>query len=177
MKAIAFTGLPGAGKSVAVEVARRRGIPVVRMGDLVWEEVRRRGMPLEEASVGLVAREMRAHHGPEIWAIRTAERAKETDAPVVVIDGVRSLAEVSCFRRVLGRTFVLVAITAAKTVREARLLDRGREDDVRSREEFEAREARELGFGLEEAIGSADVRIPNEETEADLVRRVEEVLA
>ena len=43
MKIIAFTGMPASGKSEAVQLAKDKGIPVIRMGDLVWEETRRQG--------------------------------------------------------------------------------------------------------------------------------------
>ncbi|HIG99167.1 MAG TPA: AAA family ATPase, partial [Thermoplasmata archaeon] len=43
MKIIAFTGMPASGKSEAVQLAKDKGIPVIRMGDLVWEETQRQG--------------------------------------------------------------------------------------------------------------------------------------
>ena len=39
VKVIGVTGMPGSGKSEAMQVAISRGHPVVRMGDLVWDEV------------------------------------------------------------------------------------------------------------------------------------------
>ncbi|HEC81032.1 MAG TPA: hypothetical protein ENI42_01220, partial [Thermoplasmatales archaeon] len=38
MKTIAFTGMPGSGKTEAVKIAKELEIPVIRMGDCVWEE-------------------------------------------------------------------------------------------------------------------------------------------
>jgi dephospho-CoA kinase len=35
LKIIAFTGMPASGKSVVVELSKGKGIPVVRMDDLV----------------------------------------------------------------------------------------------------------------------------------------------
>ena len=39
MKIIAFTGMPFSGKSEAVQIARDLDIPVIRMGDMVWEDL------------------------------------------------------------------------------------------------------------------------------------------
>jgi dephospho-CoA kinase len=162
MRAVALTGMPGAGKSLAVEVAAGLGIPVVRMGDAVWEEVGARGLPLTNEHVGKVASEMRERHGPGVWAERTIERIRKLNPPQVVIDGVRSLAEVEVFRARLGADFLLVAIHAAPRTRLKRLLARHRADDVKSEEEFRARDARELAWGIGSVIALADVVVENE---------------
>ncbi|HLE97793.1 MAG TPA: AAA family ATPase [Candidatus Thermoplasmatota archaeon] len=175
-RAIAFTGMPGSGKSVAVEVARRLGMPVFRMGDAVWAEVRARGLSLDEAHVGRVATEMREAHGPGIWAVRTAERIRKTDSPLVVIDGVRSLAEVEVFRRELGPAFTLVALHASSATRLGRLMGRGRQDDVKSEAEFRGRDERELSWGIGQAIAVADATLENEGEVAQLERDVETLL-
>ena len=80
MRVIGFTGMPGSGKSEAMEVAKARSIPVVRMGDMIWEEVERQGLPRDAKHVGDVANAMRASHGKDVWARRTVERVKEVAA-------------------------------------------------------------------------------------------------
>ena len=74
MKIIAFTGMPASGKSEAVQLAKDKGIPVIRMGDLVWEETKRQGKPLNDKNVGSVASNMRKEHGMDVWAKRTVEK-------------------------------------------------------------------------------------------------------
>ena len=168
MRVIAFTGMPGAGKSVAVEVAKERGLPVLRMGDFIWEEVRRRGLPITSASVAEVAMQMRTDFGPGVWADRTVDHLKEIRTDVAVIDGVRSEAELEVFRHRLGHDFTLVAIHASRPTRMSRLLGRGRADDIRDEGEFIARDERELGWGIGRVIALADVMLVNEDTMPDL---------
>lgn len=167
MRIVAFTGMPGAGKSVAVEEAKAFGFPVVRMGDLVWEEVRRRGLDLTDKNVGGVATEMRKSHSPDIWAVRTVERigdmAKAKDSGLVVVDGVRNYEEVEAFRRLLGHNFVLVAVHAPENVRYRRLLQRGRADDTHvTEDDIRRRDEREIGWGLLKSIEKADRNLVNE---------------
>jgi dephospho-CoA kinase len=162
VRVIGLTGMPGAGKTVAAQVARDLGIPVVRMGDCVWDEVKARGLPLEDAVVGGVAHEMRERHGPGIWAERTLAKVQAFHAPVVVIDGVRSMAEVDAFHGALGRDFVLVAVHASVPTRHGRLLARGREDEAASEEAARARDRREVHWGIGEVIALADVVLVNE---------------
>lgn len=176
MRVVAFTGMPGSGKSRAVQVAADRGIDVVRMGDLVRAEAEDRGLEQTEAEVGRVAVEMRDDHGDDIWAVRTLQELKDLDADVAVVDGVRGLAEVERFREALGSDFVLVAIHASPETRYERVKARGRDDDVTTRDEFEARDQRELGFGIGTAIALADVVVVNESAESAFVGKVERVL-
>lgn len=162
VRAVAFTGMPGAGKSIAVEVSGSLEIPVVRMGDAVWDEVRARGLPLTNEHVGRVASEMREKHGPGIWADRTVERIRKLNSRRVVIDGVRSLVEVEVFRRHLGDDFLLVAIHASPHTRMRRLIARHRADDVTNEKEFKARDDRELQWGIASVIALSDVMLVNE---------------
>lgn len=175
---VAFTGMPGAGKSLAVETAREWDLPVVRMGDAILEEVESRDLELNEDNVGKIASRMRDREGPGVWARRTLAMIDElgTDAEPVVIDGVRTLDEVRVFREALGDDFTLVAIHASPDTRRERLLERGREDDVADESEFRARDERELGWGIGQVVALADVMLVNEDTPKAFQDRVREVL-
>ena len=171
IKVVAFTGMPGAGKSEAVRVARERGFQVLRMGDAVWEEVRQRGLPLEASVVGKLADEMRSTEGPDVWARRTLERV-DTSESLVVIDGIRSKAELDTFKRALRGDFVVVLISCPDHLRLTRVAARDREDDTATVEAFRERDRRELGWGLGDVIAAADILIDNTGSVADLRREV-----
>lgn len=168
MKVIGFTGMPGSGKSEAMAVATQRGFPVVRMGDLIWEEVDRQGLPRDASNVGKVANAMRESDGQDVWALRTVERVRTLGAhDVVLIDGVRSNHEVGVFRRELGDDFVLVAIHTDAKHRYDRMTARGRDDDPTgddAQELHEARDEREMGWGIARTIALADEMIVNDGT-------------
>jgi dephospho-CoA kinase len=176
VRVLGFTGMPGAGKTIAADVARGLGIPVVRMGDCVWEEVRARGLPLVDEVVGGVAHEMRERFGAGIWAQRTLEKLQKLGAEKVAIDGVRSSAEVQVFRSALGQDFTLVALHASPRTRHHRLLARAREDEASSEEAAQARDRRELAWGIGEVIALADVVLVNEGRDEAAFRRAVELL-
>lgn len=176
MKVFGVTGMPGAGKSVAVHIAKKYDIPVLRMGDFIWEEVRRRGLPITSESVAEVAMQMRTDFGPGVWAEKTVDRLKSIHPEAAVIDGVRSEAELEVFRHRLGHDFTLVAIHASRPTRLKRLLERNREDDVKDEGEFVARDERELGWGLGRVIALADIMLVNEDTMPDLGEQIDRVL-
>lgn len=175
IKVVVFMGMPGSGKSEAVRVARERGIPVHRIGDAVWDEVRHQGLPLEAAQVGRVANEMRSSHGPDIWARRTLE-AVDREAYLVIIDGLRSKAELEAFKEELGDDLILVLIDCPDDLRMSRIIARGRDDDTVDEETFRARDERELSWGLEEVLARADTIISNTGTVEDLRKRVQDLL-
>lgn len=162
MRVIATTGMPGSGKSLAVEVAEELSIPVLQMGDLVREETADRGLEPAPESFGEVASEMRDEEGADIWARRTIERLEGIDAEPVLIDGVRNLEELETFRGELGDDLLVIAVLASPGTRYERLAKRGRAEDATDREALRERDLRELGYGLGDVIAMADVYIENE---------------
>ncbi|WP_457615275.1 AAA family ATPase [Methanopyrus sp.] len=157
---ICVVGMPGAGKGEFVKVAREEGVPVVVMGDAVRREAKRRGI-----DVGEMAKRLREERGMDAVA-RLVEEDIERElrrAGVVVIDGIRNPEELEYFRNRFGeRSVIVVAIHASPRTRFERLRGRGREDDPSTRQEFEERDERELGFGIGDVISRADVMIVNE---------------
>lgn len=166
MTVIGFVGLPGSGKSEAAAVARELDIPVVTMGDVIRAECRDRGLD-PACDHGTVAKALREENGPAAIAERslpTIESARE-DADAVVVDGIRSDVEVEEFEAAFGEAFTLVSIEAPFETRAERLDLRGRDvSEEEGGESLEARDSRELRFGMGEAIEGADIRIENTDT-------------
>lgn len=162
VKIFAFTGMPFSGKSEAVKIANDLRIPVIRMGDIVWDEVKKRGLDLTGENVGRIASEMRDEFGKNIWAKKTIEKINEMKfSETIVIDGVRNHEEIDLFKKILGSDFLLVAIVVPDEVRHQRALQRGRVDDSLDLSEIIARDNRELGWGIKKVIESSDIKIDN----------------
>jgi dephospho-CoA kinase len=173
MKIIAFTGMPASGKSEAVQLAKDKGIPVIRMGDLVWEETKRQGKPLDDKNVGEIAHSMREKHGMDIWAKRTVEKIHSLKKPpLLVIDGVRNVEEIEYFKQELGMDFLIIAIDAPDELRRKRAISRGRTDDSKNLKDLEERDKREIRWGLQKVIADADIVIPNNGSLEDFKKQV-----
>jgi dephospho-CoA kinase len=151
--------MPGCGKEEVLAVAQTLGFSIVRMGDVVREEVLRRGLPISDAAVGGLAHEERQAHGFGIWAERTLPRIRGAH---VLVDGLRGRAELEVFRRAFGDDLIVVAVHASPKTRYERMLHRRRTDDAGTIEAFQARDLRELGWGLGDVIATADVMLVNE---------------
>ena len=180
MKIIAFVGLPLSGKSTASSVAREMGIPVVVMGDVVREEVRRRGLELTDENAGRVANELREKEGMDAIAKRCIPKVMEAgkEKGVVVIDGVRGIAEVERFKKSFGDDFVLIAIESPLELRFERARKRKREDDrgMESIEDLRRRDEREISWGMLEAMQRANLTVENVSDIEDFRDKIREVL-
>ncbi len=163
MRVIAFVGLPLSGKSTAAKVAEEMGIPVVCMGDVVREEAKRRGLPQTDENLGNIAEELRRKEGMDAIAKRCIPiiREKGKELGVVVVDGIRGIAEVERFKKEFGDDFVLINIEAPLEVRFQRALKRKRSDDIKSLEELKRRDERELSWNMGEAMRMANFTIEN----------------
>lgn len=158
-----IVGMPGSGKSLLVKAAKEIGLKIITMGDIVREEVVRRGMRLSIDALLEVAQELRRMHGDSYIALKTLEKLEEVGDDIVVIDGVRSLSELEKFRE--KHHVVVVAVHASPLTRFKRLLKRGREGDPRNWEEFIKRDLVELSWGIGSVIALADYMIINEWSE------------
>lgn len=164
MKVIGVTGLPGSGKSVVSRVAKKLNIPIVRMGDVIREEAKKRNK-----KTGEVAVELREEYGEYIVAERCVETIKKyfkdnqksTKYRVFMIEGIRSEYEVEIFKNNFKK-FKIIAIHSTPKTRFKRLKRRMRPDDSPKVSEFKLRDKRELNFGIGNVIATADYMIVNE---------------
>jgi len=164
MRVIGTVGLPGSGKGEAAAVARDLGIPVVTMGDVIRRECRRRGLDPGEHH-GAVARSLREEDGPTAIVDRSlplvGDALERSASDTVLVDGLRSGVEAERFEAAFGDAFTLIAIEAPFETRYERLAGRDRDETDTDRESLRARDERELGFGMDEAMARADVTVEN----------------
>jgi len=167
--------MPGSGKGLIVEVAKSLGFYCITMGDIVREEVRKRGLKVTVETLNSVAEELRVKEGKDAIAKRIVEKLKVVNAKYILIDGVRSLDEIKCFERTLGKP-IIIAIHASPKTRFKRLLQRGRPGDPKSWNEFLKRDFKELEFGIGNVIALADYMIVNEAPKEEILESIRRVL-
>ncbi len=168
--------MPFSGKSEAVKIAKEQNIPVIRMGDMVWGEVRNRNLEINDKNVGFVANEMRKKHGKDIWAKKTIEKIQSIkNSDIIVIDGVRNEEEVETFKRKLDKDFLLIAIDVSDDKRYKRAMMRNRKDDSKDIEKIKERDRREIVWGLPNVIATADIIIKNEESLKDFRNEIKKI--
>ena len=175
MLIVAITGMPGAGKSTAAKALESRGFKRIVMGDVIREETRRRGLDPDEKNTAKVMLELREKYGPGAVAEVCLRSLKAMKEEVVVVDGIRSPAEVEVFARV-GKV-KLIAVHASRDRRFKLLTERGMGDAPAGRGSFDERDKRELSIGVGDAVALADESLSNEHaTPEELGRKAVELV-
>jgi dephospho-CoA kinase len=177
MKVLAICGLPGSGKTTALEAIEDLGT-IVTMGDVVRDEVKKRNLSPSGNNIGKVAKELREEFGPAIIAEKCVELIKKKNKKLIFVDGVRSLSEHNIFRKYWK--FPIIAIIVDKEKRFKHLFERNRSDDPKSLEDLKERDRREIEFGLDKVLQNADYIVHNnssiEELKKNTRRTVLEIL-
>ena len=159
-RVIAISGMPGAGKGVACEAARRLGFQVLALGDVIREETERRGLKPTPENVGAVMLQVRRDEGPAVVVKRLVPKVEASGSQTVIVEGIRSEDELLELRSKFD--VVTFGIHASPKTRFERLLARGRSDDPKTWDTFYERDSRELNVGLCRVIALADVLLLNE---------------
>ena len=176
MKVIGVVGLPASGKGEFSKIAGAMGIPVVVMGDVIRNSVKKAGLEPTDANLGAIANKLRAERGMDAIAHLCIDEIEGQNTPLVLIDGIRGDAEVRVFRQHFP-AFVLIGVDSSFETRLKRLGTRGRSDDVGSAEALRMRDERESSWGLKEALKRADIRITNENGLESYAEKVRALLA
>ena len=156
---VCLTGMPGSGKSTIVSALKAKGIKALNLGDGVRAEAKRRNLESTGDNLGKLMLELREKNGPGAIAELLTEQIKNSQSGVIIIDGVRSTAEIEVLKNV--GDVKLLSIEASADTRYKFLSARGRSDDPKTKEKFEERDNRELGVGIGESISIADETISN----------------
>lgn len=162
LRIVAVTGMPGAGKSTAAQALVKIGWRRVVMGDVIRAETKKRGLDPDAKNTGEVMKILRKERGEAAVADLCLEAISKTRSDRIVVDGIRSMAEVEAFRK--KASVILVAVHASPARRFELLKDRGRSDDPLTHGMFVERDRRELGVGIGKAIALADETISNQHT-------------
>lgn len=155
MKILVVTGMPGAGKEEFLKSAMDMNISFLRMGDLVRNAYAEG--KISDMSLGEFATSERNRFGKNIWAKRALE---QMSGDIFLVDGCRSMDEVASYRE-LSDDVSIIAIHSSPSVRYQRLVERARDDAPSNTEEFDARDSRELSWGLGTVISLADMIVDN----------------
>ncbi len=156
---VCLTGMPGAGKSTIADALKSKGFEKITMGDAVRTEAVRRKIEPTGANLGKLMLEIREKNGPGAVAELIKDQITNTKSDVILIDGVRSIAEVDVLKK-FG-TVKILAVHASGDTRFGYLTHRKRTDDPENREEFVVRDSREIKVGMSESIALADETISN----------------
>ena len=126
-KIIAFVGMPGAGKSSAVDYVTEKQIPKVYFGGVVLQAVKDAGLEPTPANEQLMREKLRAEEGNDVIVKRIAKQIHDLiDAGQrhIIADGLYSWTEYKFLKHEFPGEMNVVAILAPRSVRHKRLGER-----------------------------------------------------
>lgn len=177
-KVIALVGMPGAGKSYCVDHLTEKGLPKVYFGGITVDEVKRRGLPVNEANEKMVREELRRNEGAGVMALRIISKIEnlfEEGQKIVVADGLYSWTEYKIFKDTFGDDVLIIAIAAPRKLRHSRLAERPirplNEEEVTAREYAEIENIEKGG-----PIANADYTIINDGSPKELLKTLDSLL-
>ena len=177
MKVVSVVGMAGAGKSEVARLFEESGFIRIRFGDVTDEEIKKRGLELNEKNERYIRELLRKEHGMSAYARLNLPRIdsalKHSD---VVIDGLYSWEEYTFLKGYYGEDFYVVAVWASPGTRYARLTTRL--DRCLTLEEAVSRDRAEIeNINKGGPIAMADFTIINESSLDDLREAAKRVIS
>ena len=170
---ILIVGMPSSGKTTAAQILGKMGFSVASTGDVIREEIKRRGLPYTKENDRKVADWFHEEGREKIVIDRLL---KKVSGEKIVIEGLRDPKQLKELERRTGKKPVIIAIKSSFESRLKRELAKRRfldetEEDLRKRDEAELR----LGEG--ELIKMADYAIDNTNlTKEELKKKLKKIL-
>jgi dephospho-CoA kinase len=144
---LTFVGMTGSGKDTVTDYVKKKyDVPVIHFGNMVYDEVRSRGLDIVEFEKE-VREDMRAKEGLEVLAKRATIKAREYIADGknrVVLNGLYSWSEYKYLEKEFGDQFVCIALMMPRRLRYQRLLNRDDPERRYTLEQIKAREVQEI---------------------------------
>lgn len=177
MKVVSIVGMSGAGKSEVARMFEEGGFARVRFGDVTDEEIKKRGLELNEKNERYIRELLRKERGMAAYAQLNLPRIDSALACTdVVIDGLYSWEEYIFLKEYYGEDFYVVAVYASPRTRHARLAERSNRgltpDEAAGRDRAEVENINKGG-----PIAVADYTIINESSLEDMEEEARRVIS
>ena len=174
-KLVAVVGMCGAGKSEITNMFIEKGYTCIHFGDLTMDELKRRGLPVNEANEKKIREGIRAEYGKAAYAKLAVDKIDSLSGKDIVLDGLYSWSEYTLLRERYKDMVVLAVITNGY-IRKERLKNR----PIRplTAEEVDGRDISEIE-NLEKGgpIAKADYYILNNADKKALVNSFNEFMS
>lgn len=124
---LAFVGLPGSGKSTAVEYFSKNGFPKVYFGGVVLEAMQEEGIEITAENEKVFREKLREEHGKDVIVNRITEQIKnliDAGQHRIIADGLYTWTEYKILKKAFPGELTVVAIVAPRRVRYRRLAER-----------------------------------------------------
>lgn len=176
-KIIAVLGMPGSGKTEAIEyLIAKHDWPKIYFAQPTFDEMEKRGLERTQANERLVREDLRNLHGEDFYAKEAVKKVEAlADADVILLESFYSAPEYRVFKDRFRDTFITIAIHARPSIRHEWLLHRPeRPLTLTQSEERDWAQLNRLTQGT--PIALADYMIINEGSKAEFTEKLDTVI-
>jgi dephospho-CoA kinase len=176
MKVLAIVGMTGSGKSEAAARFESKGFTRIRFGDITDEEVKKRGLLLNEENERSVRESLRRDYGMAAYAVLNKPKIDAALKKVdVVVDGLYSWEEYLFLKESYGDNLYVIAVWSSPKIRYSRLAVRQKRG--LTREEAAGRDRAEIeNVNKGGPIAMADYTIINDSSLEDLLKETDRII-
>ncbi|MFZ2038500.1 MAG: AAA family ATPase [Minisyncoccia bacterium] len=176
-KIIAVVGLPGSGKSEVINyLMKKYNWPKVYFGDVTFDEMKLRGLEINEKNERIVREDLRAQFGPLIYAKKVVEKVKAlTEAEDILVESLYSMDEYLLFKDEFGDAFKVIAVYASPKTRHSRLTNRPvrplTNEEAQSRDYSQIKNLSQAG-----PISLADYTVMNDKEMENIYPQIDKII-
>ena len=172
-KILAIVGLCGSGKSVIADYFISNGYKKVYFGGITLEEVKRKGLDINEKNEKMVREELRRQYGMGAYAILSLDKITGflKNGKNVLIDGLYSWSEYKILKEKFKDLLYLIAVFTPRHLRYKRLSTR--KERPLSATEAQSRDFAEIE-NLEKGgpIAISDITLINDSSIEELINQL-----
>lgn len=134
------------------------------------------GQEVSRTNLQNLSTNLRKFYGEDILAKTIVNQVNKINSDVVVVDGVRRLADIKYLSEL--DNFFLISIEADMKIRYQRLVKRGENenDDKKTYEEFVKDHQQEAELQIEEVMGKADFKLDNNSDFDNLYIQIDKII-
>ncbi len=174
---IAIVGLPGSGKTEVIDyLMRKHKWPKVYFGDVTFDEMKARGLDINEKNERATREDLRAKHGLLHYASKVIEKIRNIkDNNNILVESLYSWEEYLLFKKEFGLDFKVIAVYTSPDNRYQRLACR----KIRplTKEEAESRDyAQIVNISQAGPIAMANHTVDNNGSFDSLYGQIDEII-
>ncbi|MFA4817163.1 MAG: AAA family ATPase [Parcubacteria group bacterium] len=176
-KVIAILGLPGSGKSEVINyLIKKYGWPKVYFGDVTFDELKKRGLEINEKNERMVREDIRKKFGFDYYPKQVIKKIiKIKNAKIVLVESLYAWQEFLLLKNKFKDDLITIAVYAKPEVRYGRLGKRKKRP--LSRKEAQSRDYAQIENLFQGGpIAMADYVIVNEGTKDNLKNNIEKII-
>ena len=177
---IGLTGTLASGKGVVSGYLKGKGFVYLSLSDELREIAKEEKILITRKNLQDLGNKIREEKGAGFLAGLISEKIKNQQYSKAVVDGIRNPFEVDELKKL--KNFFLISVDASQEIRFRRIVERARESDPKTWDDFVKVDARDRGFGesetgqdVEKCMEKADFILINDRSLEEMQKKTEEL--